>query len=198
MLVGQKCFYWREAAGTGPRIRWKACCTLHLLPPWPSLPNSTMRAISRTHRVPLPGRADPRLRDLYTFARITLASTPLPHEAGSDSEQLDDEFCVNPDSADPLCGAEASNRKALVELGYHEAEGFNQAFWGPVGGLSSKYSSTRVVTLGDGAPTGRVAREPRLGRSPAHSSLPHARWLSTNRVLGGRAKDSDPAPLNGL
>ena len=30
---------------------------------------------------------------------------------------------------DPLCGAEASNRKALVELGYHEAEGFNQAFW---------------------------------------------------------------------
>ena len=101
MLVGQKCFYGREAAGTGPRIRWKACCTLRLLPPWPSLPNSTdMRAISRTHRVPLPGRADPRLRDLYTFARITLASTPLPHEEGSDSEQLDDDPCVNPDSAE--------------------------------------------------------------------------------------------------
>ena len=97
--------WWDRNVSTGARPReqdpaWKACYTLRLLPPWPSLPNSTMRAISRTHRVPLPGRADPRLRDLYTFARITLASTPLPHEAGSDSEQLDDEFCVNPDSAE--------------------------------------------------------------------------------------------------
>ena len=31
MLVGQKCFYWREAAGTGPRIRWKGPATVVLV-----------------------------------------------------------------------------------------------------------------------------------------------------------------------
>ncbi|CAE7831349.1 unnamed protein product, partial [Symbiodinium microadriaticum] len=31
MVVGQKCFYWREAAGTGPRIRWKGPATVVLV-----------------------------------------------------------------------------------------------------------------------------------------------------------------------
>ena len=30
LLVGQKCFYWREAAGSGPRIRWKGPATVVL------------------------------------------------------------------------------------------------------------------------------------------------------------------------
>ena len=31
LLVGQRCYYWREAAGTGPRIRWKGPATVVLV-----------------------------------------------------------------------------------------------------------------------------------------------------------------------
>ncbi|CAE7901478.1 GIP [Symbiodinium sp. KB8] len=31
LLVGQRCFYWREAAGPGPRIRWKGPATVVLV-----------------------------------------------------------------------------------------------------------------------------------------------------------------------